>query len=338
MQALITQIENEYGISGQYSQDAIVVWAGTFDVNAEKIKPSATITKNSIIKEKQASTPGVNVNSVYSPYRGVQPTYSTTGSSSDYDIVSKIDGFYISRFKGFEEDEMIIPNEIDGKKIVGIASKAFQGCVSVKKICLSEGIHVLEKCAFSDCSSLAEIILPNTLTTIGSPTKECTDGVFANTRIKKIIIPDSVTYMGPYTFWYCYDLKSVELSNNLEEIEVALFSSCSELANVKLPQRLKRIKTAAFDECRKLKSIQIPNGTKVIKENAFKGANLSSIYVPPSVTSIATTTSAPNWFFARQSWERDETLGGYATVYCEAGTAAFNFARNNNMKCARAQF
>ena len=123
----------------------------------------------------------------------------------------------------------------------------------------------------------------------------------------------------------------------MEEIEVALFSSCSELASVKLPLRLKTIKTAAFNGCRKLKTVQIPNGTKVIEENTFKGASLSSIYVPPSVTSIATKTSAPNWF-TRLSWGRDETLGGYATVYCEADTAAFDFARKNNMKCAKAQF
>lgn len=143
--------------------------------------------------------------------------------------------------------------------------------------------------------------------------------------------------MGPYTFWYCNKLKRVELSINLEEIEVALFSSCSELVNVRMPRNLKRIKTAAFNGCHKFKETHIPNGTKVIEENAFKGAGLSTIYVPPSVTSIATSTSAPNWF-TRLSWGRDETLGGYGTVYCEVGSAAYNFARKNNMKCAKAQF
>ena len=337
MQGLITQIENEYGITGHYSQDAILIWAEAFDVKAEKISVVISTSATPPIKEQQIPRPMVEVNTAEYSYRETQQRYSTVGSASDYEVVLKNGGYYISRFKGFEEDEMIIPNEIDGKKIIGIASKAFQGCVSVKKLCLSDGIRILENGSFSECSALVEVVLPNTLTTIGSPTTECKEGVFASTKLKTISIPDSVTYMGPYTFWYCHDLKSVELSSNLEEIEVALFSSCSELASVKLPLRLKTIKTAAFNGCRKLKTVQIPNGTKVIEENAFKGASLSSIYVPPSVTSIATKTSAPNWF-TRLSWGRDETLGGYATVYCEADTAAFDFARKNNMKCAKAQF
>lgn len=337
MQGLITQVENEYGISAQYTQEAIIIWASAFDVSAEKIKvgiPSATTPPT---ESRQPVAPVVAASSAYAPIRESQTTYSTTGSSSDYEVVMKNGGYYISRFKGFEEDEMIIPNEIDEKKIIGICSKAFRGCVSVKKICLSEGIRVLENGAFSECSSLSEVILPNTLTTIGSPTKECKDGVFATTKIEKIIIPDSVTYMGPYTFWSCSKLRNVELSNSLQEIEVCLFANCSELANIKLPTRLKTIKTAAFYKCNGLRTVQIPNGTKVIEENAFHNARISSIYVPSSVTSIGKTTSCPNWT-RRLSWERDETLGGYATVYCEAGSTAFDFARKNNMKCAKAQF
>ena len=337
MQGLIVQIENEYGISAQYAQEAILIWASAFDVSAEKFNLCASSPTTPLDKNRQAVAPLANTDSAYTPIQEQQATYSTTGNSSDYNIVMKNGGYYISRFKGFEEEEMIIPNEIDEKKIVGVCSEAFQGCVSVKKICLSEGIRILENGAFSECSSLTEVILPTTLTTIGSPTQECKEGVFAATKIERIVIPDSVTYMGPYTFWYCHKLKEVKLSNNLEAIEIALFLSCSDLESVRLPQRLKTIKTAAFNGCNKLKTVHIPNGTKVIEENAFKGAGISSIYVPPSVTSIASTTSAPNWF-TRRSWGPDETLGGYGTVYCEAGSAAFDFARKNNMKCAKAQF
>lgn len=42
MQGLISQIENEYGISGRYSQEAILVWATAFDVTASAIKTEAT--------------------------------------------------------------------------------------------------------------------------------------------------------------------------------------------------------------------------------------------------------------------------------------------------------
>lgn len=336
MQSLIAQIENEYGISAQYSQDAVIIWATAYGISAYRIK----IKTEPIIRNTESVTPNFSVSNPNSDKVSSEPIFSqqtTTGDPSDYEVILKADGYYLSRFKGFEEDEMVVPNMVGEKEIVGITRTAFKGCVSVKKLCLSEGIRVLENGAFSDCSSLVAVVLPSTLTTIGGPTTECKDGVFATTKIEKISIPDSVTYIGPYTFWYCNRLKQVNLSNNLQEIEIALFSSCSELVDVKMPQNLKKIKTAAFDGCHKFKEAHIPKGTKVIEENAFRGSGLSTIYVPPSVTSIATTTSAPNWY-TRRSWGRDETLGGYGTVYCEAGSAAYEFARKNNMKCAKAQF
>ena len=44
MQGLIAQIENEYGISAQYSQDAILIWAAAFDVSAVRIKIGSPAT------------------------------------------------------------------------------------------------------------------------------------------------------------------------------------------------------------------------------------------------------------------------------------------------------
>ncbi len=38
MHSLISHVENEYGISGQYSQEAILIWAKAYGVSAEQIK------------------------------------------------------------------------------------------------------------------------------------------------------------------------------------------------------------------------------------------------------------------------------------------------------------
>lgn len=113
IQGLIVQIENEYGISAQYAQEAILIWASAFDVSAEKINLCASLPTTPLDKNRQAVAPLVNADSAYTPIQEQQATYSTTGNSSDYNIVMKNGGYYISRFNGFEEEEMIIPNKID---------------------------------------------------------------------------------------------------------------------------------------------------------------------------------------------------------------------------------
>ena len=65
--------------------------------------------------------------------------------------------------------------------------------------------------AFSDCSSLTSIIIPNSVTSVGN-------GVFSKTNITNITIPDSVTNIGEFTFNHCSSLTSVTIGNGVTSI------------------------------------------------------------------------------------------------------------------------
>ena len=146
MQALIVQIENEYGIPGYYSQEAILTWASAFGVTA------SAIANNDIVTVSQKTDSSV----------AIQPAF-VEGDVDDYEIVQETEGYYISRFNGFEEEEMTIPSMIEGNVIVGIKPKVFKGLGTVKTIHVSEGIKFISDEAFANCSALNSITLPQSL-------------------------------------------------------------------------------------------------------------------------------------------------------------------------------
>ena len=144
MQNLIAQIENEYGISEKYSQEAVLVWATAYEVKVSAVKTTSsqkrtTLSENQLIDYVQYNSDNSLVWSAdfdvtkTIPVNENKPIEYVQGDVDDYDVVQKADGYYINRFKGFEEEEMTIPSLIDGKNIKGIASDAFKGCIMVKK-------------------------------------------------------------------------------------------------------------------------------------------------------------------------------------------------------------
>ena len=314
---LIAQIENEYGISGQYSQEAILVWAAAFNITASAIK---TQSSNTSPKEPVQSAEK-------------KPIVYVQGDVDDYDVVQKTDGYYITHFNGFEEDEMTIPSMIDGKAIKGIAQDAFKGCVAVKRITISEGIEIIENCAFKECKALEEVILPDTLRRIGKKSSEYGAGAFFSTNLKSIVLPHNVEYLGPYSFGFCSNLCRVELSDKITTIHENTFCYCRSLSNVKLPAGLQTIEANAFENCRVLRTVRIPMGTKSIGRKAFDSTYLTEIYIPPTVTKIGDEST--------RSILGDSVFGYNSrnmTIYCAAGSEAMNYARKNNIKCAKAQF
>ena len=290
---LIMHINNNYGIMEKYIQEALLIWGSAYNL---VLPPSRNI---SFLPYSQDSVPKL--------------TKIITGTVQDFDIIEKKGGYYIKRYKGTDE-EITIPNMINGKRIVGIGEAAFKHCFSIRRVTISEGIEVIENSAFELCVSLHEVTLPSTLKIIGSETEEIA-GAFESTKINKINLPESVTYIGPYTFHVCSDLQSIKLPDIMETINEGAFYGCSKLSEIIFPKNLKIIGDSAFRVCH-LSVVKIPYGTEQILGSAFLDSGVTEIHIPSTVTKIA---------------YRALGLTELPVVYCEHGSEAMKYAEKNHI-------
>lgn len=334
---LITQLENEYGISGEYSNAALLMVMAAYGIIASPVS-IPTSTPPDTLEYGPPKQEQLEASECTLP----EDIKYVRGDNKDYDISQRSDGYYIIHFNGFEEEELTIPTLIDGKRIKGIAQDVFQGCRKIRSVYISEGIEIIENGVFYGCTSLKSVSLPKTLRKIGCDIStqngkhsvKQDDGVFAFTGLESIVIPENVDFIGPYAFSMCTKLKSVMLPDYVTRICESTFSYCESLVNVKFPKNLFVIEPKAFIKCEKLREVHIPIGTTKIGKGAFNTTGLIAAYIPPTVIKIGEDDT--------NSIVKDNTfLGNYRgimTIYCEAGSVAMDYARKHNYHYAKAQF
>ncbi|MEE0929961.1 MAG: leucine-rich repeat protein [Acutalibacteraceae bacterium] len=111
-------------------------------------------------------------------------------------------------------------------------------------------------------------------------------GCFDNTRLKSIIVPEHVTYVGNMAFNECHYLTDVQLPSNLTKISEALCSGCVNLTNINIPTGVTEIGECAFQR-NAFTSITIPAGVTEIKANTFSNCSkLTTVSMPDGITSI----------------------------------------------------
>ncbi len=100
-----------------------------------------------------------------------------------------------------------------------------------------EGIKRLEDRAFENCKSLEEIVLPDSVTSIGP-------WCFSNSSLKSIVIPDSVTEIGEVAFYGCRALEKVEIP--AAKIGFNAFAHCKSLSEVYFTNSVKCLDMRQF--------------------------------------------------------------------------------------------
>ena len=180
--------------------------------------------------------------------------------------------------------------------------KNIDALVNLMKLDLSEAEFTeLPSSFLSYKSSLVEVILPNSLTSISS------SAFYHCTGLKKVVA-DSVKVINSSAFNGCRKLTDFDISNVIS-IGNAVFYEClkfnplelsselvylgndafcySGITEVSIPNTLTTINSSVFSHCIQLQKVTLPNTLTTISSSAFSGcSNLIEINLPEGIVGI----------------------------------------------------
>lgn len=176
-----------------------------------------------------------------------------------------------------------IPSEVvfNGRtyKVVAIGDHAFSECTSLGNIIIPQSVESIGFGAFS-YSNISEISLPDNLKSIGA-------AAFRDSDIKEIIIPESVKDIETTIFANCRKLQKVQiLTKQIDGIPDNTFDGCSSLKEVNLPSSVKYLGKSAFYDTQSLEQLDIPSSCTEIGSNCFYYSGLTYIKIPDGVTEL----------------------------------------------------
>ena len=172
-----------------------------------------------------------------------------------------------------DTEEVVIPAEIDGLPVTSIGYSAFSFCTSLTSITIPDSVTSIGHSAFNSCESLNSISIPDSVTSIGiAAFQYCSS-------LTSITIPVGVTSIEDNTFYECSSLSSILIPDSVTNIGHNAFSGCASLTSVTIPDGVTFIGEMAFAYCDSLTSITIPVGVTVLIDGALSRCyNLTSIY------------------------------------------------------------
>lgn len=171
--------------------------------------------------------------------------------------------------------EAIIPDSVT---IIG--QYAFRNCNNLSTVVIGNGVEEIGYEAFYGCPKLTDLTLGNSVRTIGS-------NAFRSSGITSLVLPDSVTSIGMYAFWYCQGITDITIGDGVTYLTACAFGYCTSLTSVTFGCNVTRIGQSSFEGCKSLTEITIPDGVTRIDESAFEECTgLTTVNMPNSVSVI----------------------------------------------------
>mgnify|MGYP002566081439 CR=1 FL=1 len=212
---------------------------------------------------------------------------------------------------------LVIPEEIDGHKVIALGDNAFKGkklleyveiantvtyigsqCFESDKelanVKLSSNIKRMESGAFGNCTSLTEITIPKSLEEAG---REYGFGMYdygpfcGCTNLKTVKLEKGLTQIAGNLFMRCYGLENIDIPDTVTTIGENAFKLCTSLENVKMYNSIDEINGRAFAGCTSLKSVSLPDSITGMGTEIFSGCtSLSSVKLPNKRVNIMSST------------------------------------------------
>ena len=223
--------------------------------------------------------------------------------NTDFIYTVKDGSVEITGYKG-SAAEVVIPDKIDGKKVISVGEAAFKQNKEITKMTIPGTVTSLQYESFSGCTNLTEVVVPKSgeLLTIAE------QSFYSCSKLKSFDMPDKTETIGKWAFYSCGDLTtvlfgekvksigfqafvdsgltSVSLPDSVTNVGDGVFSMCKKLASVKIGSGLDAIAASMFSGASALKHIDIPSTINEIGEGAFSYCGLTELHIPDSVSKL----------------------------------------------------
>lgn len=212
--------------------------------------------------------------------------YSMNGPSMTYATVKACDPTYEG---ALEIPKTVIHNGVPFP-VQSIGECAFMNCDTLTELIMPDGLQVIGEFAFWACYNLSEITIPARVT-------EIAEGTFMGCRsLAKVTFLGRVTSIGNDAFYGTRSLKHIDLPDSLTSLGSGAFGQSHRdgetdrsggLEEIVLPAGLTKIEEDTFNSCYDMRSVHFLGKVTSIGDGAFcYTSSLLEIDLPESVCSI----------------------------------------------------
>ncbi|MBO5372559.1 MAG: leucine-rich repeat protein [Lachnospiraceae bacterium] len=209
----------------------------------------------------------------------------------------------ITGLEDYSVKELIIPSEIDGKKVTSIGEEAFYG-EYITSVEIPDTVTHIGDYAFGECERLVDVIIPGSVTSIagdafsGTPWLESQreanplvvvnhiliDGTTASGDVK---VPEGVTSISEEAFSYAENINSIAIPDSVTYIGEKAFYWCTNLAEISIPENITYVGYQAFRQTAWIAKQAEINPLVIVGKTLIYGKTASGdVVIPEIVTSI----------------------------------------------------